>query len=331
MQITIPTKFHAYHLENFRFDLQRFASVTITPNVALKNGSTIKVTFKDAFSENAEATFTYNAANKSFSETHSGWNILSARASINNNNIVIEIDDHMGNFSDPSYITTITLDTANNKWIFAKGGNTYPTSGYAFSFNGTTIFYDNDSYTFSSKFYDLISGYTITIDGKTYSVDFNSSGNLTSVDGTALDNGKVTLDGKTYTFSGTTSSISYNEVAGNEWTINNGVAKYGADGTSLVAISGLKNPTVKDGAISGLTVDETAKTVTVASELLGDSDVKITNSSDYTLLLGEGISGSQTTPAGWSGTTYKSARTGDQRCRSSFFDRSQKTHRFTRI
>ena len=31
MQITIPTKFHAYHLENFRFDLQRFTDVTVTP------------------------------------------------------------------------------------------------------------------------------------------------------------------------------------------------------------------------------------------------------------------------------------------------------------
>ena len=306
MQITIPTKLHAYHLENFRFDLQRFASVTPTRG-ELKNGTTIKVIFKDAFNNDNYATFTYNAANKSFSVTSfDGWHIASVRASIDNNNIVIEIDDFLGDFSNPAEINTVTLDTANNKWIFDKGENTYSTSDYRFTFNDTTISYDSNN-TFSSNFYDLISVYTITIDGKTYSVDFDSSGNLTSVNGTALSNGRVTLDGKTYTFSGTTSSITYNEAAGNEWTVDNGVAKYGADGTSLVAISGLKNPTVKDGAISGLTVDETAKTVTVASELLGDSDVKITNSSDYTLQLGEGISSSQTTPAGWSGSTYKSA------------------------
>jgi|GEM_PF-4556107 len=275
MQITIPTKFHAYHLENFRFDLQRFASVTITPNVALKNDSTIKVIFKGYYIDNNSAIFTYNAADKSFSETHSSP--LSFRASIDNNNIVIKISVD-SDFSDLYLIDTVTLDTANNKWIFDKGMYTSETSDYRFAFNDTTISYDSNK-TFLSNFSALIYDYTITIKDKTYPVGFDNSGNLTSVDGTPLDNGKVTLDGKTYTFSGTTSSITYNEVAGNEWTVDNGVAKYGADSNVLVAISGLKNPTVKDGAISGLTVDETAKTVTVASELLGDSDVKITNSS----------------------------------------------------
>ena len=214
MQITIPTKFHAYHLENFRFDLQRFASVTITPNVALKNGSTIKVIFKGYYIDNNSAIFTYNAADKSFSETHSSP--LSFRASIDNNNIVIKISVD-SDFSDLYLIDTVTLDTANNKWIFAKGMYTSETSDYRFAFNDTTISYDSNN-TFSSNFYDLIGdGYTITIAGKTYSVDFDSSGNLTSVNGTALalDNGKVTLDGKTYTFSGTTSSITYRQPAMN--------------------------------------------------------------------------------------------------------------------
>jgi len=214
-------------------------------------------------------------------------------------------------FSSDEEVDTITLDIANNKWIFVKGSETYETYKHRFIFNDTTISYDNDK-NFSSKFYDLISdGYTITIGGKTYSVDFDSSGNITSVNGTALDNGKVKLGGKTYTFSGTASSITYNEIAGNEWTVDNGVAKYGADSTVLVAIDGLKNPTATDGAISGLTVDETAKTVTVASDLLGEEDVTVTGSSDYTLKLGDGVTAPQTTAAAWTldatTATYNSA------------------------
>jgi len=303
MQMTIPTKLHAYHLEKFRFDLQRFASGTVTPTTGrLKNGSTIKVTFKNDDGD-VEATFTYNATtNNPFSETHSSWGIEAARANISNNNIVIQLNELNADFSESDHIITITLDTADNKWILTKGAETQNHYDYAFSFNGTTISYDSNN-TFSSNFYNLISGYIITIDGKTYSVDFDNSNNLTSVNGTALSNGRVTLDGKTYTFSGNTSSITYSY---NEWTFENGVAKYSAGSNVLVAIDGLKNPTATDGAISGLTVDETAKTVTVASDLLGEKDVKITGSSDYTLKLAYGVTAPQTTGGSFESFTYKS-------------------------
>ena len=312
MQITIPTKFHAYHLENFRFDLQRFTDVTVTPTATdgLKDGSTITVTFEAPtfvdYQEINKVTFTYNATNNSFNETHSGPFTSAARAYIENDNIVIQLDDLLGNFSLNDEIDTITLDTANNKWTFSKGNNTYPTSNYSFSFNGTTISYDANN-AFSSSFKDIIFGiYTITIGEQTYSVEFGGDGNLTKVNGTDLVDGKVTLGGKTYNFSGNTSSITYSEVVGNEWTVDNGLAKYGTDSETLITISGLKNPSAADGAISGLTLDETAKTVTVAKDLLGENDVTIT-SDDYTLQLGDGITTSTTIPAHFDNLTYKAA------------------------
>ena len=69
--------------------------------------------------------------------------------------------------------------------------------------------------------------------------------------------------------------------------------------TDLFTLSGVKSTT-------GIVVDSSAKTVTLTADNLNDTDVTIT-SDDYTLLLADGISSSQTTPAGWSGSTYKSA------------------------
>ena len=69
--------------------------------------------------------------------------------------------------------------------------------------------------------------------------------------------------------------------------------------TDLFTLNGVKSTT-------GIVVDSSAKTVTLTADNLNDTDVTIT-SNDYTLQLAEGISSSQTTPAGWSGSTYKSA------------------------
>ena len=192
-----------------KFDLQRFAIVTPTRGTSWKDGSEIEVTFQDDFG-NCNAIFTYNVASNSFSESHSGWFIEAARAYIQNGNIVIQFDDFNEDFSDDDEINTITLDTANNKWTLSKG-DTYNTSNYSFNFNDTSISYDSNN-TFSSNISDILYGYTIEIGGNTYPVEFDSNGNLSKVNGTALDsNGKVTLDGTTYTFSGTKDSITYEE------------------------------------------------------------------------------------------------------------------------
>ena len=177
----------------------------------MKDGSKIEVTFQDDL-EDCNAIFTYNAASNSFSESHSGWFIEAARAYIQNGNIVIQFDCFYEDFSGNAYVNTISLDTANNKWTFSKGSKTYYTSNYSFNFNGTSISYDSNN-TFSSNISDILYGYTIEIGGNTYPVEFDSNGNLTSVNGTALDsNGNVTLDGTEYNFSGTKDSITYEEV-----------------------------------------------------------------------------------------------------------------------
>ena len=201
------------------------------------------------------------------------------RAYIENGNIVIQLNDFNGDFSVDSNINTITLDTANNKWIISKGEHTYRTSNYSFSFNGTTISYDANN-AFSSIIFE---SYTITIGEQTYSVEFDNDGNLTKVNGTDLVNGQVTIDGKTYNFSGNINSVTYNEVVP----------------TDLFTLSGVKSTT-------GIIVDSSAKTVTLTADNLNDTDVTIT-SDDYTLQLGAGISGSQYTSPSWSGNTYRSA------------------------
>ena len=269
---------------DFIFDLQRFTDVTVTPTATdgLKDGSTITVTFQDQNGSNVTATFTYNATTNSFNETHSVSSFLAAaRAYIETGNIVIQLDDFYEDFSVDSNINTITLDTANNKWIISKGERTYRTSNYSFSFNGTTISYDANN-AFSSSFKDIIFGtsYTITIGENTYPVEFDGDGNLTKVNGTDLVDGQVTIDGKTYNFSGNTSSITYNEVVS----------------TDLFTLTGVKTT-------DGIVVDETAKTVTIGAANLDAEEVTITDG--YSLKLADDVQAPIATTKGFDGFAYK--------------------------
>ena len=291
----VDSSFNPHLLENFRFELQRFAATTVTPEhkTILSDGSTITVNFEG--NDTNTVTFTYNMSSNSFSEGHSGWFINATRANIVGNNIVIQLDEYNEDFSDSSCIGTITLDTAKNTWTLVNGDSTTDTSNYIFIFNGTTISYDNNN-TFTSNFYDEISftGYTVEIDGKTYIIGVDGEGNLLSLSKNAVNNGQVTLDGINYTISGTTESITYEKVA---WTINNGIAKYGTDSNTLITLSGVKTT-------EGITVANNV--VTLTEDNLNDQEVTLTGDG-YTVALDKDYSPT-TKVAGWSGLTYKSAR-----------------------
>lgn len=102
----------------------------------LHNGSTLTISFQ--YDGDNSATFTNN--NGTFSESHSGWFIVAARMSINNDgNLVAEFDDSAGDFSDTTEINTITLYPATNKWTLSKGSDTMDPSDYKFAVNGTDI------------------------------------------------------------------------------------------------------------------------------------------------------------------------------------------------
>ncbi|MBR1397999.1 MAG: hypothetical protein IJ563_10775, partial [Selenomonadaceae bacterium] len=304
-----------------KFDLQRFASETVTPaktikfeGVTLTDGMIVEphcnvkgkdnwVQFKyvaddnkfvpnfnsynDVYSKSggtlmqpladqwADSTLNmHENPNGNFYLTRSG-NTLHLRADdgINMNVIDVQLD--------------FDIDKMTYTELYKQWYNTVSGSFTCLKIGGTSYgSYSNG--TISNLTTGFTESYTITIGDNTYSVEFDSDGNISKINGSDLVDGKVTIGGTTYNFSGNTSSITYSEVVSNVWTVDNGLAKYGTDSETLITISSLKNPSAVNGVISGLTLDETAKTVTVAKDLLGEIDVTITGEG-YVLALDNGV------------------------------------------
>lgn len=114
-----------------------------------------------------------------------------------------------------------------------------------------------------------------------------------------VGNGSMTLVGAK---SLSSVNIQGTEVSVSKWTLNGTTAIYGTSSERLVTINGVKST-------NGLSIDTTNKKVTVAASSLGTDNVTINNG--YTLKLGNDVTQSTTTIAGWSfnGTTatYKAA------------------------
>ncbi|MBQ6297215.1 MAG: hypothetical protein IJK81_05930 [Selenomonadaceae bacterium] len=142
------------------------------------------------------------------------------------------------------------------------------------------------------------SGATLQIGGgsDTYSTQASGSDIIVTVgDGSILLKGaanlsKVNIKGKE------------EKIEENSWKLNGTTATYGTSSNTLITINGVKS-------LAGITLSD--KTVTVANSALNQGTVKISNG--YTLKLGNDVTQSKTTAAGWSlnGTTatYKAAST----------------------
>ena len=148
-----------------------------------------------------------------------------------------------------------TVQMVGNKVASYTGGNIYIQS---LQINGTSLPILEDKV--------IGSVYNITLNGNTYPVEFDSNGNLTSVNGTALDsNGNVTLDGTEYTFSGTKDSITYEEFTDitKTKTIDGVEVTFTFDGSGVLQSVTGEGVTYKNGKI---TVGGKTYTVTLEND-----------------------------------------------------------------
>ncbi len=271
---------------DLNFDLQRFAATTVTPNQtkvevtladALKQGSTIVIAL--AYTGGSVDTFTGTYSNGTITGSSSNYSYKEGLSvTVNGNKFTCT------GVRSPTSIS-VTFDTENNSYTIEKDGvePTYNRMSFgSIQVNGTTLPTSNGTVGTVETSTTI---YTITIGGNTYSVTFDSSGNLATVNGTALSNGKVTLNGTEYTFSGTKTSITYEEV------VTDITKTKTIDGVTVTLTFDASSNNLKNASGTGVsynsnnnqfTITSSGKTKTYSASLSNDTVTETLQSAVYT-------------------------------------------------